>query len=266
VEFENEFTVQAPVDEVYSAMLDLERVTPAMPGAQVLEKIDDDHYKVAIKVKLGPVTMTYRGDVTIVEKDASAHRAVLDVKAKEARGQGSANAKVTMSLSEQGGSATAGTMRAEVLLSGKAAAMSRGVIDDVSKRLVTTFAGNLEEILGSEASTAAGEGDGAGGSVAGSAAAGSGEAEAGSNGGATPSGEAEATPKPPPPSPARPGSGPQTAAGAKPRPAPPPAAEALDMGPLAAGMAADRLKDPKVLGAVLGGTLLLGFLLGRRRS
>jgi carbon monoxide dehydrogenase subunit G len=240
VEFENEFTVEAPVDEVYSALLDLERVTPAMPGAQVLERIDDDHYKVAIKVKLGPVTMTYRGDVTVVEKDPSAHRAVLDVKAKEARGQGSANATVTMALEPQG-SATRGTMRAEVQLSGKAAAMSRGVIDDVSKRLVTTFAGNLEGILGSEASTAAGEGEADEGSPAGSAAAGSGEAEAGSNGGATPGSAAEAAQKPSPP-----------------------AAEALDVGPLAAGMAADRLKDPKVLGAVLGGTLLLGYLLGRR--
>jgi carbon monoxide dehydrogenase subunit G len=222
VEFENTFTVQAPVDEVYAALLDLERVTPAMPGAQLLEKIDDDNYKVAIKVKMGPVSMTYRGDVSVVEKDPEAHRAVLDVKAREARGQGSATAKVTMSV-EPEGDASRGTMKAQVALSGKAAAMSRGVIDDVSRRLVTTFAENLEGIVGSGASTAAGEGNG----------------------------EAAATPKPPPPSPAEPRSE-------------PPEAEALDMGPLAAGMAADRLKDPKVLGALLGGTLLVGYLIGRR--
>ena len=69
MEFENTFTVKAPVDEVYDALLDVERVAPAMPGAQVLEKAGDDSYKVAIKVKLGPVTMTYRGDVTVVERD-----------------------------------------------------------------------------------------------------------------------------------------------------------------------------------------------------
>jgi carbon monoxide dehydrogenase subunit G len=212
VEFENTFTVQAPVDEVYAALLDLERVTPAMPGAQVLEKVDDDHYKVAIKVKIGPVSMTYRGDVSIVEKDPEAHSAVLDVKAKEARGQGSATAKVTMSLAEDG-DATRGTMKAHVQLSGKAAAMSRGVIDDVSKRLVTTFASNLEGILGSE-------GDG------------------------KPAAEAEA----------RPQQQPQSTR----------SAEALDMGPLAANMAADRLRDPKVLGALVGGALMLGYLLGRR--
>jgi carbon monoxide dehydrogenase subunit G len=146
VEFENTFTVKAPVDEVYEALLDLERVTPAMPGAKLLEKTGDDSYKVAIKVKLGPVSMTYRGDVTIVERDAEAHSAVLDVKAKEARGQGGATAKVSMSVAEEGAE-TRGTMVSTVQLSGKAAAMSRGVIDDVSKRLVDTFASNLEGIV-----------------------------------------------------------------------------------------------------------------------
>jgi carbon monoxide dehydrogenase subunit G len=217
VEFDNSFEVAAPVDEVYAALLDLERVTPAMPGAEVLSKVNDDSYKVAIKVKLGPVSMTYRGDVTIVERDAAAHSAVLDVKAKEARGQGSANAKVTMSL-EPSDAGTRGSMNAQVQLSGKAAAMSRGVIDDVSKRLVTTFAGNLEEILGS-----------------------------GESGGSAPT--------------------PPSTPGGEAEPAPassPPAAEALDIGPLAGGIVADRLKDPKTLAAVLGGTLALGYLLGRR--
>ncbi|MEA2466671.1 MAG: uncharacterized protein QOJ57_797 [Thermoleophilaceae bacterium] len=224
MEFDNEFTVKAPVDEVYEALLDLERVTPAMPGAEVVGKTGDDSYKVSIKVKLGPVSMTYRGDVTIAEKDPEAHRAVLDVKAQEARGQGSATAKVTMSL-EPDGDATRGKMTARVQLSGKAAAMSRGVIDDVSKRLVTTFAGNLEGILGSAAP---------------------GDEPA-------PDGEAAAPSKPPSPSPA------------KPRPEPPkPAADVLDVGPLAAGMAAERVKDPRVLAGLVGGALLLGYLIGRR--
>src|SRR3954462_6462706 len=146
VEFENTFTVNAPIDEVYDALLDVERVTPAMPGAKVLEKTSDDAYKVAIKVKLGPVTMTYRGDVTVVERDPEKHAAVLDVKAKEARGQGSANAKVSMSLEAADG-ATRGTMNTSVQLSGKAAAMSRGVIDGVSRRVVEQFAQNLEGIV-----------------------------------------------------------------------------------------------------------------------
>jgi carbon monoxide dehydrogenase subunit G len=147
VEFDNAFTVEAPVDEVYDALLDVERVAPAMPGAQVLEKTGDDSYKVAVKVKLGPVTMTYRGDVTVVERNPEDHSAVLDVKAKEARGQGGANAKVSMSVEAADGG-TRGQMHTTVQLSGKAAAMSRGVIDDVSKRLVDQFAQNLEGIVG----------------------------------------------------------------------------------------------------------------------
>src|SRR5947208_6433908 len=147
VEFENAFTVEAPVDEVYDALLDVERAAPAMPGAQVLEKTGDDSYKVAIKVKLGPVTMTYRGDVTVVERNPEDRSAVLDVKAKEARGQGGANAKVSMSVEPADGG-TRGQMHTTVQLSGKAAAMSRGVIDDVSKRLVEQFAQNLEGIVG----------------------------------------------------------------------------------------------------------------------
>src|SRR3954467_6800082 len=147
VEFENAFTVKAPVADVYDALLDVERVAPAMPGAKVLEKVSDDAYKVAIKVKLGPVTMTYRGDVTVVERDPEKHAAVLDVKAKEARGQGSANAKVSMAL-EQADGATRGTMNTSVQLSGKAAAMSRGVIDDVSKRPLDQVAQNVGGIVG----------------------------------------------------------------------------------------------------------------------
>ena len=207
MEFENTFTVKAPVDEVYAALLDLERVTPAMPGAQVLEKTGDESYKVAIKVKLGPVSMTYRGDVKVVEQDPETHSAVLDVKAREARGQGSANATVTTSLAEEGGE-THGKLVANVQLSGKAAAMSRGVIDDVSKRLVATFAENLEGIVG-----------------------------------------APDEPQPDAPSPSRPS---------------PPADDGLRVAPIAAGMAADRMRDPRALAGAVGAALLIGWLVGRR--
>jgi carbon monoxide dehydrogenase subunit G len=211
VEFENTFSVKAPIDQVYEALLDLERVTPAMPGAQVLEKTGDESYKVAIKVKLGPVSMTYRGDVTIVERDPEKHSAVLDVKAKEARGQGTAKAQVSMSL-EPDGEGTRGTMHTNVQLSGKAAAMSRGVIDDVSKRLVATFAQNLEGIV------AAPEAAGA---------------------------EASETEAP----------------AAKPSTHDD---DGLRVGPIAASMAADRMRDPRVFAAAIGGALVAGWLIGRR--
>src|SRR3954470_21449798 len=78
--FENSFSVAAPPDEVFQTLLDLEKVAPAMPGASVTDKEGDDKYKVAIKVKVGPMTMNYRGDVEIRDKDPDARRATLHVK------------------------------------------------------------------------------------------------------------------------------------------------------------------------------------------
>jgi len=147
MEFQNEFDVKAPLDQVWDAVLDLERVAPCVPGAEVLERTSDDAYKVGIKVKVGPVSMQYRGDVEIVDKDPSAHHAQMTAKAREARGQGTANANVDMTLSGNG-DMTHGTIKTEVQLSGRAAAMGQGVIKDVSARIVDQFSANLAEMLG----------------------------------------------------------------------------------------------------------------------
>ena len=146
MKLENEFTVPASLAEAWSLMLDVERVAPCMPGAEVLEQVSDDLYRVAVSVKVGPISMRYRGDVEVEERDDAARRATLRVKAKEARGQGTADAHVRMALaSEPDG--THATMETEVALSGRAAAMGRGVIADVSARLVETFASNLAQML-----------------------------------------------------------------------------------------------------------------------
>src|ERR687894_1179143 len=96
--FENAFAVDAPVDEVWDTVLDVERVAPTVPGAKVLEQTSDNAYKVGIKVKLGPMTMQYKGDIEIVEADEASHRAVMKARAKESRGQGTADADVEMQL------------------------------------------------------------------------------------------------------------------------------------------------------------------------
>jgi carbon monoxide dehydrogenase subunit G len=144
--FENRFDVSAPIERVWDAVLDVERVAPKVPGAQVLERTGDDAYKVAIKVKVGPMSMTYRGDVEITERDAAAHRAVMHARAKESRGQGTANADVTMELTGEDGR-TSATITTDVALTGKVASMGRGVLQDVSGRLVQTFAQNLATML-----------------------------------------------------------------------------------------------------------------------
>src|SRR3954462_11939673 len=147
--FENRFDVDAPLEDVWAAVLDVERVAPTVPGAQVLERTGENSYKVAIKVKVGPMSMTYRGDVEVVERDEAAHRAVLRARAKESRGQGTADADVTMVLAGDDGR-TAATITTEVELSGKVATMGQGVLQDVSGRLVQTFANNLAAMLEAE--------------------------------------------------------------------------------------------------------------------
>ena len=144
--FENEFEVDAPIERVWEALLDVERVAPTVPGAQIYERTGDDAYSVGIKVKVGPMSMTYRGHVEITERDEEAHRAVMKARAKEARGQGTADADVTMVLRGENGR-TAATVTTEVEMSGKAAAMGQGVLQDVAGRLVGTFAKNLGAML-----------------------------------------------------------------------------------------------------------------------
>ncbi|HEX8105540.1 MAG TPA: SRPBCC family protein [Solirubrobacteraceae bacterium] len=225
--FENTFAVDAPIDEVWKAVLDVERVAPTVPGAQVLERTGDDAYKVAIKVKVGPMSMTYRGDVEVTDADEAAHRAGMKVKAKESRGQGTANADVTMVLTGDA-SHTTGSVTTEVELSGKVATMGQGVLQDVSGRIMKQFAGNLAAML---------EG----------------------------TGDEAAAPAPPPPAPPEGAAPPPPPPPPKPRPAPP-AAEALDLGSVGGAMVADRLRDPKALGGLLGLVALIAFWLGRRSA
>jgi carbon monoxide dehydrogenase subunit G len=156
--FENRFDVDAPIEQVWDALLDVERVAPTVPGAQVLEQTGDDAYKVAIRIKVGPMSMTYHGEVEIVERDDAAHRAVMKARAKESRGQGTADADVTMVLAGANGG-TSATVTTEVQLSGKVATMGQGVLQDVSGRMVETFARNLATMLegGAEPAPAAAE-------------------------------------------------------------------------------------------------------------
>jgi carbon monoxide dehydrogenase subunit G len=146
MQFENRFDVDAPLDDVWKAVLDVERVAPTVPGAKVLERTSDTAYKVAIKVKVGPMSMTYKGDVEIVERDDEQHRAVMRARAKESRGQGTADADVTMVLDGTDGH-TSATVTTDVDLSGKIATMGQGVLQDVSGRLIDTFARNLADML-----------------------------------------------------------------------------------------------------------------------
>ena len=146
--FDNAFDVPAPIGEVWAAMLDVERVAPCVPGAEVLERVSDETYRIGIKIRIGPIVQQYRGEIEIVEHDESTHHAVMRARAREMRGQGRAEGRVELSLTEDG-AGTHGDMATEVNLSGPAAAMGRGLIQDVSARIVDDFANNLAAMLAS---------------------------------------------------------------------------------------------------------------------
>lgn len=153
----NTFAVTAPIEEVWAALMDVDKVASCVPGAQVLEVLTDDSYVVGMKVKLGPITMQYRGQMDVVMRDEVARRASLRGKAKETRGQGTAEATVELALTQQDRQ-TNGTVEADVRLSGKAAAMGQGVIASVADQMLGQFAHNLEVMLNdSESSKPAAE-------------------------------------------------------------------------------------------------------------
>ena len=145
MEFDNSFTVEKPLDEVWSTMVDLERVVPCVPGARVLDKTGDQAVNAEVKIKLGAMNMTYSGPAEIVEQDDSAHRAVMNARAKEAGGQGNADARVTMELTGSDG-ATEVALHSQINVTGKAAQMGEGVIVAVTEGMIKEFAENLAKL------------------------------------------------------------------------------------------------------------------------
>jgi carbon monoxide dehydrogenase subunit G len=145
MQLSNEFSVSAPIDQVWATLMDFERVASCVPGAEV-QRITDDTYRVGMRVKVGPMTMQYAGELEVVERDADGRRAVVQGHAQEARGQGTAQATVELQLIEEGG-ATKGTANADVKLSGRAAAMGGGVIRSVADQIMVQFSQNLQNML-----------------------------------------------------------------------------------------------------------------------
>ena len=144
---ENEFAVAATPDEVYALMLDPERVATCIAGAEVTGRNDDGSYGAQVTVKLGPVKMTYKGTIAIVETDPAARTASMLAKGAEARGQGSAQAMLNMAVSEREGGGSHVTVAADMLVTGRVAQMGRGVMQDVARRMIGQMAQNMEALL-----------------------------------------------------------------------------------------------------------------------
>lgn len=146
MKLENEFTVNASMDESWNAMLDLEKVTPCLPGAQLTEQVGDE-YKGTMTVKMGPVTQKYNGTVKVEEADESAHRAVIKADGKDARGQGTASATITSTLHDGGNGSVRVHVETDMQLTGKVAQFGRGMHKEVAAKIMDRFSDCLEKEL-----------------------------------------------------------------------------------------------------------------------
>lgn len=143
IHLENEFTVPASADEVWTFLLDPRRVAPCMPGAELTEVLNDHQYKGKVHVKMGPVSLSFNGDVDIVERDDAAKRMVMKASGSEQKGKGQANALVTSWLESNGGG-TRMRISQEIDLTGPVAQYGRGMIQDVSGSLMNEFADRIK--------------------------------------------------------------------------------------------------------------------------
>jgi carbon monoxide dehydrogenase subunit G len=145
MELTNEFTVDVPVKEAWVLLTDVERIAPCMPGAQLTE-VEGDEYRGVVKVKVGPITSQYKGKATFVERDEEAFRAVLRAEGRETKGQGNAAATITATLTPVG-DRTQVNVVTDLTITGRAAQFGRGVLADVSSKLLGQFVSCLETNL-----------------------------------------------------------------------------------------------------------------------
>ncbi|MEU4542549.1 SRPBCC family protein [Nonomuraea dietziae] len=144
--FEHEFTVPVPIEQAWAALLDVERVAPCLPGA-TLDIVEGEEFTGRMKVKVGPITVTYRGTARFEDVDKDAYTLTLQASGKEARGSGTASASVTARLTAAG-DATAVRVETTFNVTGRPAQFGRGVMAEVGGKLIDRFAENLAELLG----------------------------------------------------------------------------------------------------------------------
>ncbi len=152
MQLEHSFSVPVGVDEAWKVLLDIERVAPCMPGA-TLDSVSGDAFAGTVRVKLGPIGLTYKGKASFVEKDEATHRVVIDAQGRDARGNGTAAAKVTATLAGAGDSTTV-QVRTDLSITGKPAQFGRGVMVDVGNKLIGQFADCLAGQLAAAAPAA----------------------------------------------------------------------------------------------------------------
>jgi len=268
----NEFTVNRPIDEAWAVITDVERIAPCLPGAQ-LQEIEGDVYRGIVKIKLGSIAPQFKGQASFIERDDAGHRAVLKAEGRDTGGRGNASAEIEAQAESLSPTSTRVIVTTDLAITGKVAQFGRGIIGDVSKKLMAQFAGNLNTMLDEQPGGVATPSDGASagnGESAGNGDAPSGDAAAATNapaveetavasaiGAAAPSTTSSGTSTTPMSGAAAPATSGQTAA-PKVRKIDSPATEPVDL----AGVAGPAIL--KRLAPLLAGLLLL-FVVARKR-
>jgi len=154
VELTNEFTVGVPIEQAWAVLTDVERIAPCMPGAQ-LQEVEGEEYRGIVKVKVGPITAQYKGAATFIEKDDAGRKLVLKAEGRDTRGQGNASATITAQL-RPSGEGTDVSVVTDLTVTGKVAQFGRGVLADVSGKLLHQFVECLHnDVLSGDAVPAA---------------------------------------------------------------------------------------------------------------
>lgn len=151
----NEFTVNRPIDEAWAVLCDVERIAPCLPGAQ-LQEIEDETFRGVVKIKLGAVNANFKGEAKFVERDDTNYKAVLSASGRDTGGRGNASADVTAEATALSPTSTRCTVTAELHISGKVAQFGRGIMGDVSKKLMDQFSSNLNTMLDEQPTTETG--------------------------------------------------------------------------------------------------------------
>ena len=156
MEFENSFNVEVPVDEAWAILTDIERIAPCMPGAELTEIVDENHFKGKVSVRLGPVALTFAGEASFEDRDDAGHSARVKAQGRDAKGRGGANANVDFRLVPDEEGNTKVEIHTDLQLSGSVAQYGRGVgmIKDVAAQLIDRFSDALHEQIAAQRASA----------------------------------------------------------------------------------------------------------------
>ena len=152
MDLNHEFTVPVPVGDAWRILTDVERIAPCLPGAE-LQEVEGDTYRGIVKVKVGPIQAQFKGQASFVERDDTAHKAVLKGEGRDTGGKGNASALITAQLTEESASSTKVVVTTDLSITGKVAQFGRGAMADVSDKLLGQFVENLYTLIASQPAT-----------------------------------------------------------------------------------------------------------------